>query len=277
MGASVVECSELRDRVDVSYVDGGHPRQVLDLYLPDDAGCVPVPVVVWVHGGGWRTGDKRHTIDDKVALWTNAGWAVVGLNYRLTDPAVPEPARVMAPSHNEDVAAAVGWLTGHADELGVDAERIALVGHSAGAGIVAALAADPAYLGAVQLEPADVACVAPLDTEAFDIAGAATNAALAGIYKSAFGTDPQRWEDLSPLTHLGEAPLPDLFVVTRGLAERRRIAQEFADAAERAGAAVAVVDLPGYTHEDVNKQIGADGDAVLTPALQTFLTGCFTD
>lgn len=267
-------CQAGRPQLDVSYVEGGDRRQVLDLYLPDDAGCEPVPVVVWVHGGGWRTGDKSRAVDDKVDLWTDAGWAVASVNYRLTDPALPEADRVMAPAHNEDVAAAVGWLVGHGADLGIDPERIALAGHSAGAGIVAALATDPSYLDAMGLEPADLTCVAPLDTEAFDIAAAASTAALAGIYESAFGTDPRRWEDLSPLTHVGEAPLPDLFVVTRGMFERRRIVHEFASAAERAGGAVTVVDLPGYTHEDVNRQIGADGDVVLTPALQTFLRGC---
>lgn len=262
------------DQLDISYVEGGDPLQALDLYLPDDAGCDPVPVVVWVHGGGWRTGDKRHAVADKVPLWNDAGWAVVSVGYRLSDAAVPEAERVMAPAHNEDVAAAVGWLHEHAAELGIDADNMALVGHSAGAGIIAALAADPAYLQAVDLEPRDIPCVAPLDTEAFEIAAAASNQLLAGIYESAFGTDPEQWAELSPLTHLGEAPLPDLFLVTRGLPERRRIVQQFADAAAAVGGNVTVVDLPGFTHEDVNKQIGARSDSVLTPALQEFLTGC---
>lgn len=264
------------DQLDIPYVEGGDPLQALDLYLPDDAGCDPVPVVVWVHGGGWRTGDKRHAVTDKVPLWNDAGWAVVSVGYRLSDPAVPEAERVMAPAHNEDVAAAVGWLHEHAADLGIDAEHMALVGHSAGAGIVAALAADPVYLQAVDLEPRDIPCVAPLDTEAFEIAAAASNQLLAGIYESAFGTDPERWAELSPLTHLGEAPLPDLFLVTRGLPERRRIVQQFADAASAVGGKVTVVDLPGFSHEDVNKQIGDPSDSVLTPALQEFLTGCLT-
>ena len=270
-------CTAPADRTDVAYVEDGDPLQRLDLYLPDRAGCSPVPVVVWVHGGGWRTGDKEHSVDDKVPIWNDAGWAVASINYRLTDAAVPENERVMAPTHNEDVAAALGWLVDHAHELGVDAERLALLGHSAGAGIVAALAADPAYLGAVGLEPIDLGCVGPLDTEAFSIAAAVDSGPqLANVYEVAFGTDPDGWEELSPLTHVGEAPIPPLFLVTRGTPARRELVADFARAVERSAREVTVVDLPTFSHEDVNKRIGDPTDTKLTPALADFLTTCLT-
>ena len=57
----------------------------LDVYPPTH-GC-PAPVVVWVHGGGWRAGDKSNQMADKVRLWRDAGYTVVSVNYRLTDPA----------------------------------------------------------------------------------------------------------------------------------------------------------------------------------------------
>ena len=268
-------CDEPADQMDAAYVEGGDSLQALDLYLPDDAGCGPVPLVVWVHGGGWSIGDKRFSIEDKLALWNEAGWAVASVNYRLTDADLPEADRVMAPAHNQDVAAAVGWLVDNASDLGLDPERVALLGHSAGAGIVAALAADPAYLDAVGLSPTDVDCVAPLDTEAFSVEAAATTGPqLAAIYEAAFGTDPARWADLSPLTHVGDAPVPDLFLVTRGTPARRQVVATFAEAVEAADGDVTIVDLPGFTHEDVNKRIGTAADAELTPALQTFLTTC---
>lgn len=270
-------CTAPVDQTDVAYVDNGDPLQRLDLHLPDRAGCDPLPVVVWVHGGGWRTGDKEFSVADKVPLWNAAGWAVASINYRLTDTAVAENERVMAPTHNEDVAAALGWLVDHAGEVGVDAEHIALLGHSAGAGIVAALATDPAYLGAVGLEPIDLGCVGPLDTEAFSIAAAITTGPqLANIYEVAFGTDPDRWEELSPLTHVGEAPIPPLFLVTRGTSARRQQVADFASAVERADGEVTIVDLPRFSHEDVNRRIGDPTDTQLTPALEDFLTACLT-
>ncbi len=78
----------------------------VDVY-PSATGC-PSPVVVWVHGGGWRIGDKRHQMADKVAHWNALGYTVVSVNYRLTDPTAVEPVRY--PAHNEDVAAAVAWV-----------------------------------------------------------------------------------------------------------------------------------------------------------------------
>jgi acetyl esterase/lipase len=266
-------CAASADQTDVAY--GADPLQRLDLSLPEGAGCPPVPVVVWVHGGGWQIGDKSNAMTAKVALWNDAGWAVASVNYRLTDPSVPAARRVVAPSHNEDVAAAVGWLTDNATDVGIDPTRIALLGHSAGAGIVAALATDPTYLEAVGLQPTDLACVAPLDTEAFSIADAVeSGAVLADIYGDAFGTDPQRWEDLSPLTHVGDAPTPPLFLVTRGTDGRRAIVATFAAAVDAAGGETTIVDLPGFSHEDVNKRIGDPNDDELTPALQEFLSAC---
>jgi arylformamidase len=274
-GASDASCALTAEQQDISYVEEGSPLQRLDLYRPPATGCDPLPLVVWVHGGGWTIGDKANSMDDKVRLWNEAGWAVASVNYRLTDPDVPERERVVAPSHNEDVAAALAWLVGHANEIGVDSDHLALLGHSAGAGIVASLATDPAYLRAVGMEPSDVSCVAPLDTEAFSIETAvSTGRVLSNVYTNAFGTDPSRWADLSPLTHVGDAPLPDLFLVTRGSAARRDLVDRFAAAAKDARANVTMVDLPSFSHEDVNRQIGDRDDKDLTPALQDFLTAC---
>src|SRR5215207_10121600 len=99
-GTTTTTCPAREDRLDVSYVEEGDPAQRLDLYLPPDAGCDAVPLVVWVHGGGWRIGDKGNAIDAKVRQWTDAGWAVASVNYRLTDVRDPVGERVMAPSHD---------------------------------------------------------------------------------------------------------------------------------------------------------------------------------
>lgn len=274
VSTTATTCAAPGDRADIAY--DSDPLQQLDLNLPDDIGCRSVPVVVWVHGGGWQIGDKSNAMAPKVALWNDAGWAVVSVNYRLTDPDAPEATRVVAPTHNEDVASALAWLMNNAEDTGIDPASVAVLGHSAGAGIVAALATDPTYLKAQGLQPSDLACVAPLDTEAFSIASVMEGGpVLTDVYRAAFGTDAERWDELSPLTLVGDAPIPPMLLVTRGTADRRTIVATFADAVAAADGSVTIVDLPGFTHEDVNKRIGDATDDELTPALQAFLTDCF--
>lgn len=271
---TTVSCPERVDLLDEAYLDED-PLQALDLYQPPSVGCDPVPLVVWVHGGGWVTGDKANGMPPKIDLWTAEGWAVASLNYRLTDRTAPDGERLLAPAHNQDVAAALGWLVDRADELGIDPTRIALLGHSAGAGIVAAVGADPTYLAPEGLEPADLACVAPLDTEGFDIATVVEGGGVAAnLYRLVFGTDPARWDELSPRSRLGDAEVPDLFLVRRGEPGRRAQVDAFVAAARRADVSVTVVDLPTFTHADVNTRIGDATDDLLTPALQAFLADC---
>lgn len=242
----------------------------LDIY-PATTGC-PVPVVIWVHGGGWRTGDKRNQMTDKVRLWNDAGYMVVSVNYRLTDPTAASP--VAYPTHNEDVAAAVAWVHDNIARYGGDSSRIVLLGHSAGAQIVASIVTDERYLDAHGLPLSTVTCAAPLDTEGFDVARVA--GVGKPVYVSAFGTDPATWVDASPIRHVapGKSIAP-MLLVERGTPGRRRVLQQFAAALRNAGIAVTVIDGGTLTHAQVNGNIGAASDTVMTGPLTTFLESCF--
>jgi len=257
---------------DVRYekAKGVDPRLLsVDVY-PVATGC-PSPVVVWVHGGGWRTGDKRLQMADKVAHWNALGYTVVSVNYRLTDPTAAEPVRY--PTHNEDVAAAVAWVHDDIAQYGGDPDRIALLGHSAGAQIVASVATDPTYLDAHDLSPADLGCVGPIDTEGFDVARMV--GAGVPLYIEAFGTDPAALTEASPLTHVrADADIPPHLLVRRGTPGRQRIMQQYADALATAGIPVTVIDGTGLTHGDVNRLIGAAGDTRMTPGVDAFLADC---
>jgi acetyl esterase/lipase len=159
----------------------------------------------------------------------------------------------------------------------VDWGRVALAGHSAGGGIVAALAADPGYLGAAGLAPADLSCAAVLDAEGLDIATAvADQGEYADLYPLIFGTDRTAWDELSPIEHLGEATVPPLFLVTRDRPDHQAIVHDFAATARAAGGQATVVGLPTFSHGDVSLRIGDPTDDRLTPALDRFLTGCLT-
>lgn len=120
--------------------------QRLDLYLPAPH-AAPTGAVVFVHGGGWRSGNRswyRAQGRKAAAL----GWVAVSIDYRLA-PRHPFPAAL------DDVRAAVTWMRAHARQLNVDPNRIALVGGSAGGNLVllAGATSTPGVRGVVAWSP----------------------------------------------------------------------------------------------------------------------------
>jgi len=109
---------------DVQY--GTLPEQTLDLYLPDEPSDRPFPLLIYIHGGGWMLGTKRECALDAVIAMLRRGWAVMSVDYRLA-PAVKFPEFVF------DVKTAVRWARENAAHYGLDPQRFAAVGDSAGA------------------------------------------------------------------------------------------------------------------------------------------------
>jgi acetyl esterase/lipase len=124
---------------DQTYVQYGARCLKLDLYLPAAARATSgVPVVVLVHGGGWRSGFRSEFVPMAVRL-AQRGYAAVTVSYRLSGEA-------QYPAAIHDVRAAVRWVRMHAGAYGLDAQRIALAGGSAG-GQIAGLAGVTGHLG----------------------------------------------------------------------------------------------------------------------------------
>jgi acetyl esterase/lipase len=116
----------LRD-LEYAVVDGISLK--LDLYLPDASPADLVPLVVWIHGGAWLSGDKNRTSAPEVL---GPDYAVASIDYRLSQQA-PFPAQI------HDCKAAIRWLRAHAVEYGIDADRIGAWGSSAGGHLAALL------------------------------------------------------------------------------------------------------------------------------------------
>jgi acetyl esterase/lipase len=112
----------------LEYVKDGHERNKLDLYLPEKADG-PLPVIVWVHGGGWLAGSKENP---PALPFVSRGYAVVSINYRLSQHA-PYPAQI------EDCKAAIRWLRANAKTYNLDPNHIGVWGASAGGHLVALL------------------------------------------------------------------------------------------------------------------------------------------
>ncbi len=116
----------------LDYAGTGNPKQMLDLYLPEKpAASGPLPVVCWIHGGGWRGGDRARA-SEVAQLAASGKYAGVSIGYRLTGEAI-WPAQI------HDCKAAIRWIRTHASEHGLDPNRIAVWGSSAGGHLVSML------------------------------------------------------------------------------------------------------------------------------------------
>ncbi len=243
----------------------------LDVHAP--ASACRAPVVLWVHGGGYHVGDKANQVRDKVARFNAEGWIFVSINYRLTVPGSAMSAQF--PDHYEDVAAAVAWVHRSIARYGGDPDRLALLGHSAGADIVANVADQPTYLAAHGLTMADLDCVGPLDTEGFDKVASVGDGESAQ-WKSALGNEPDYLDATSATRFIDDDHrVPDTISVIRGTAGRRAIERAYLDRVAANGARAITIDAAGLSHEEVNTRIGAAGDTVMTPPLVRFLNECF--
>jgi len=250
--------------------------QSLDLYTPvRPAGCRPAPLVVWVHGGAFVTGDKANAIAKKVALFTGEGWALASLNYRLVDDPGAGPTTGRYPAPEQDVAAAVKFLRRSATTYGLDAGRTVLLGHSAGAFLVSLDSTAERFVDGAGLDLDDIRCTASLDTT-YDIpTQIASGGGSEEMFRNAFGDDPDVWEEASPMRNVAPGKdIPDFFVVTRGTPARISQAQAFASRLRDADVPTRVVVATGLTHDEVNSAVGAPGDTVVTPPLMDFFRGC---
>ena len=144
---------------DIPYAEPAEPLQTLDVYAPPDA--KNLPVVVWIHGGGWQMGDKAE-VREKPAAFAKKGFVFVSVNYRLM-PKVTMGELV------RDVAKSVGWVHQHVAEYGGDPQRLFIMGHSAGAQLAALLCTDERYLQAAGVSLSAVKGCVPVDGDTYDV------------------------------------------------------------------------------------------------------------
>jgi arylformamidase len=239
---------------DVPY--GPYPLQRFDVYLPSSP--VSAPVIFMVHGGAWAFGDKasRDVVDAKVARWVARGFVFVSVDYRLLPSASPlDQAR--------DVARALAAAQVSAPRWGADPARFIVMGHSAGAHLVALVTASVdlrrgigPWLGTVLL-----------DSAALDVPRIMKRRHLP-LYDRAFGADPGSWVDASPWHALAGPIAPVLAVCSTRRANSCSQAEAFAARAERLGSNVSVLH-ENLSHMQINRLLGEDN--AYTLSVEAFL------
>lgn len=252
----------------------------LDIYAPRSVNGRN-PVMVMVHGGSFISGDKAGRpglsrpplLFPKMEYYTGRGWVFVSINYRLTDPALPlsDPGQASHPDHIDDVAAAIAWTQANIERYGGDGRRIVLVGHSAGAGLVALAATDESRLGAFGGRLSAIAGVVALDGF-YDIPRQMPRAAP--YMRQVFTDDPATQRDASPFFHVEPSQgIPPMLIVyntmSAGNASRDQ-ALAFEAALRAAGVDAEAHAAVGKSHAAIGADLGIPGDP-LSDRVDAFL------
>jgi acetyl esterase/lipase len=200
---------------------------MLDVYAPTQGKTLPI--VVWIHGGGFSAGDKKEVHHKPQAL-VEKGFVFVSINYRF----VP---KVTVKQIAGDAAKALRWVHDHAKDYGGDPQRLIVMGHSAGATLAALVCTDESYLKAEGLSFALIkGCVA-----------------VDGRFAVGKGQDV-----VSPATHVGKGkhlpPFLLLYVSEQGQSPA------FAKLLQAAGISAKAFHAEGKTHASINEDLGRAGD-----------------
>ena len=202
---------------DQPYAGSDDPRQQLDLYLPEQPGVAePLPVIAFLHGGGWRTGSRIMARPQVLSHVVSGRYAAVSIGYRLS-------WQDTWPAQIHDAKAAIRWIRAHADDYGLDPARICAMGPSAGGHLAALLgttngvAAVEGSLGAYGGESSSVQCAVdffgPTDlTRSRPDRGDPEGSAIQALFGARPEERPEHARAASPLLHVDADDPPFLIV-----------------------------------------------------------------
>lgn len=232
---------------------GNDSLQALDLWVPE--GAKNAPLVLFVHGGGWKRGSKNNATGRALPAHMLAqGYAFASIDYRLVPKNTVE-------EQAGDVAAALAHVLKRAGELGIDRSRVVITGHSAGAHLVALVGTDERYLKKAGLSFADIDGVMPNDGAAYDVAAQIAGAGpmMLETYKQAFGTDPARQQALSPIAQAAGPNAPAFLLLHVQRPDAAAQSKALAEALKTSGSQAEVAGFPGQGlkgHMEINRRLG---------------------
>eukprot|EP00112_Aurelia_sp_Birch-Aquarium-sp1_P005757 Seg16521.1 transcript_id=Seg16521.1/GoldUCD/mRNA.D3Y31 product="Isoprenylcysteine alpha-carbonyl methylesterase ICME" protein_id=Seg16521.1/GoldUCD/D3Y31 len=232
-------------------------RHMLDVHYDPATIKKAKPVIFWVHGGAWKFGNKTHAIEPKKKAFIDAGYVLVSANYRF----VP---KVTFKEQTQDLARALAWVKTNIAKHGGDSQQIVLMGHSAGAHLVALLGADHTYLKDAGVELGVIKGVIPLDGCGYDIP---LQIKIGGVmsqrtYKQVFTSDVEKQKKASPVTYVkkGVKYPPFLIIVCKSRKDAPVQAEQFAEKLKGVNANAEVMQAKDKTHLSLNRELGTRND-----------------
>lgn len=249
---------------DIPYSHPGHDRHVLDIYTPPSNLNDPLPVIFWIHGGGWVVGDKSD-VGLKPKALTAKGYIFVSTNYRLLP-------KVSMSELISDVALALGWVHRNIENYGGDPSHIIVGGHSSGAQLAAILCTDDRYLDKQNVRFDVLKGCIPVDGDTYDIPKIIMTAehrqALYGGkmftfgHRQKFGNDPEKHLDFSAVTHIepNKGIPPFLILYFPGNPDTRAQAQRLHSVLQNAGIRSRTYGKRDTNHSRLNNDLGDPAD-----------------
>jgi arylformamidase len=251
--ASPVFAQEPKIQKGIPYAEPKNERQMLDVYAP--ATGKNMPVVVWIHGGGWRRGDKAD-VHNKPKAFTEKGFVLVSISYRF----VPT---VTVDQIAGDVAKSIRWTHDHAKDYGGDPNTIIVMGHSAGAQLAALVCTDDRYLKAEKLSLSIIKGCVPVDGDTYDVPLQikTVEEKRAKSYRMTFG-DEESQKNLSAVTHVakGKNIPPFLILHVADHPETKMQSQRLVKVLQEAGISAKAYPAEGTNHTTINNDLGLSGD-----------------
>ena len=269
---SQVQAQTTPTKSNIPYTENGHERQVLDIYAPPNAR--DLPVVFWIHGGGWQRGDKSE-VQLKPQWFMGKGFVFVSTNYRLL-PDVDMGTLI------RDVAKSFSWVQKHIAEYGGNPKRVLVGGHSAGAQLAAIICTDDRYLKAegISLDVL-IGCV-PVDGDTYDVPAiietAETRLRVHRLpppksgHRVKFGITPENHKDFSAVTHIarGKGIPPFLILHVADHPDTTAQALRLAAVLKDADIPTTVFGAKDTKHTKLNEDLGLQNDPA-TAALVQFV------
>ena len=259
----------------VPYGDPANPRLKVDIYAP--SGAKNLPVVFWIHGGGWQAGD-RTAIQLKPQAFVDKGFVFVSTGYRL----LPEVDMVTL---FRDIAKSLAWVHANIAKHGGDPKRIIVGGHSAGAQLAALICIDDRYLKAEGVPFSVLKGCFPVDGDTYDVPAmietAETRLRVHGFpmpkqgHRVKFGNTPELHRDYSAVTHVakGKGIPPFLILHVADHPDNTMQARRLEGVLKEAGIPAKAFGAKETNHSRINENLGLPEDPS-TKALFEFVSDC---